>query len=75
MEEQILEELISQGENSGIEFKEENVKPEGLAKEMVAFSNTLGGVIIVGILCSCSMPGKNPGTSTNEIIGILKAFF
>ena len=37
-----LLELIGQGESSSLEFKEEQVRPESLAREMVAFANTLG---------------------------------
>jgi len=44
-----LLELIAQGENSSIEFKQVEVRPESLAKELVAFSNTLGGVVLIGV--------------------------
>lgn len=42
-------ELIQQGENSVIEFKRADVRPESLAKEIIAFANGHGGVILVGI--------------------------
>ncbi|MDV7391676.1 ATP-binding protein, partial [Arthrospira platensis SPKY1] len=42
-------ELIGQGESGSLEFKEEAVRPESLAREMVAFANTLGGVILIGV--------------------------
>ena len=42
-------ELIAQGENSAIEFKQVEVRPESLAKELVAFSNTNGGVLLIGV--------------------------
>jgi len=41
--------LIAQGENSSIEFKQVEVRPDGLAKELVAFSNTSGGVVLIGV--------------------------
>jgi ATP-dependent DNA helicase RecG len=44
-----LLELIAQGENSSVEFKRVEVHPESLAKELVAFSNTLGGVVLIGV--------------------------
>ncbi len=44
-----LGELIGQGETSAVEFKSADVRPESLAREMVALSNTLGGTILVGI--------------------------
>ena len=34
-------ELISQGEIASLELKEEQVRPKLLAREMVAFANTL----------------------------------
>lgn len=42
-------ELIENGENQRVEFKEESVKPNGLAKELVAFANTNNGIILIGV--------------------------
>jgi len=42
-------EIIANGENSGIEFKLDNVRPEQLAKEIVALANFQGGKIILGV--------------------------
>jgi len=42
-------ELIREGENSYIEFKEDTVSNKKLAREMVAFSNHRGGVILLGV--------------------------
>ena len=44
-----IRELISQGESSAVEFKSADVRPESLAMEMAAFSNTMGGTILVGV--------------------------
>jgi len=44
-----LEYIIEQGENSSVEFKEYGVRAESLAKEMVAFANSQGGVILLGV--------------------------
>ncbi len=41
--------LIEQGENSSIEFKLQNVHQDSIAKEIVAFANTQGGTILLGI--------------------------
>jgi ATP-dependent DNA helicase RecG len=49
MNELIVSELISQGENSSIEFKSEKVRPENVAREMTAFANTNGGTLFIGI--------------------------
>jgi ATP-dependent DNA helicase RecG len=44
-----LLELISYGENSGLEFKRDDIRPEQLAKEVVAFANVQGGRILLGV--------------------------
>lgn len=44
-----LAELIHNGENSGIEFKRDDVLPERLAKEMAALLNLEGGHILLGV--------------------------
>ncbi|MBF0565979.1 MAG: putative DNA binding domain-containing protein [Nitrospirae bacterium] len=44
-----LYEIIANGENSGVEFKRDDIRPEQLAKEIVAFSNVQGGRIILGV--------------------------
>jgi len=49
--------LIEQGENNAIEFKSVNVRPESLAKELVAFSNSHGGVILLGVEDSGQISG------------------
>ncbi|MFU0783649.1 MAG: hypothetical protein ACFWT2_11295 [Thermoanaerobacterium thermosaccharolyticum] len=41
--------IIQNGENSYIEFKEEEIKAKDLAKEIVAFSNSEGGMILIGV--------------------------
>lgn len=44
-----LLELIANGENSGIEFKRDDVRPERLAKEIVALANFQGGRVLLGV--------------------------
>lgn len=41
--------LLAQGEHASLELKLEDVRPESLARELVAFSNTLGGVVLIGV--------------------------
>ena len=41
--------LIAGGENSGVEFKRDDVRPEQLAKEVVALANFQGGRILLGV--------------------------
>ena len=44
-----LLELIANGENSGVEFKRDELRPEQLAKEVVAVANFRGGRILLGV--------------------------
>ena len=44
-----IQSLIDQGENSSVEFKSSAVRPESLAREIVAFSNSSGGTILIGV--------------------------
>lgn len=44
-----LFELIQKGESSSVQLKERLPHPDSLAQEMVAFSNTAGGLIIIGV--------------------------
>jgi len=44
-----LRELLKRGENSGLEFKRDDVHPESLAKEIVALANFEGGYIVLGV--------------------------
>lgn len=46
---QELNALIQQGENIGVEFKALPVRPETMAREMVAFANSAGGAILLGV--------------------------
>ena len=41
---------IQQGENAQIEFKSAQVRPDSVAREIVAFANTLGGTLLIGAL-------------------------
>jgi len=52
-----LLELISKGENSGVEFKRDDIRPVDLAKEIVAFINFEGGVILLGVEDDGSLQG------------------
>jgi len=44
-----LLEIIANGENSGIEFKRDDLRPEKLAIEVVAMANLQGGKIFIGV--------------------------
>lgn len=44
-----LLEIIRNGENSGVEFKRDVIENHALAKELVAFSNLSGGMVLLGV--------------------------
>lgn len=50
-------EIISNGENSGIEFLRDDIRPEQLAKEVVALVNFQGGRILLGVEDDGSISG------------------
>ena len=43
-----LFEILRNGENSGVEFKRDDIRPEELARELVALTNLHGGRVILG---------------------------
>lgn len=44
-----LTEIIRNGENSGVEFKRDSVRPQNLAKEITSLANFAGGCILLGV--------------------------
>ena len=44
-----LLEIIPNGENSGVEFKRDTLHGHDLARELVAFSNLQGGMVLLGV--------------------------
>ena len=49
--------LIRSGENSGVEFKRDDVRPERIAREIAALLNLEGGHILVGVENGGSVAG------------------
>nr|VFJ58634.1 MAG: ATP-dependent DNA helicase RecG [Candidatus Kentron sp. FM]VFJ59587.1 MAG: ATP-dependent DNA helicase RecG [Candidatus Kentron sp. FM]VFK12852.1 MAG: ATP-dependent DNA helicase RecG [Candidatus Kentron sp. FM] len=45
----LIRQLIAQGENNRLEFKSAQARPEAIAREIVAFANTLGGTLLLGV--------------------------
>jgi ATP-dependent DNA helicase RecG len=41
--------IIDRGENSSVEFKSADVRPESIAREIVGFANSQGGIILLGV--------------------------
>jgi len=44
-----LSALLREGENSGVEFKRDDIRPEDFAKALVALSNLRGGRVLLGV--------------------------
>lgn len=44
-----LKELISEGESLTLEFKRKFTTPEKIARELIAFANTSGGWLLIGV--------------------------
>jgi len=59
MEASELLEIISQGETSKVEFKGDIDSPDKLTAEMVAFANSLGGLLIIGVDDNGDVKGLN----------------
>jgi ATP-dependent DNA helicase RecG len=64
--------LIDQGENSTIEFKTEEARPESIAREMVAFSNHLGGTLLIGVTDEGQITGVSSKTLEEKIANIAR---
>jgi ATP-dependent DNA helicase RecG len=70
--ERVLE-LIGQGESNSLEFKEEQVRPESLAREMVAFANTLGGLLLIGVTDDGALVGVgDPAGIAHRIVNVAR---
>jgi len=52
-----LRKLVSQGEGRTLEFKRKATYPEKIVREMIAFANTQGGILLVGIGDDGTIPG------------------
>jgi ATP-dependent DNA helicase RecG len=52
-----LIEIINNGESSGVEFKRDVVQNDAFAKELVAFSNFEGGIVLLGVEDDGSVSG------------------
>ena len=61
-------ELIKKGENQEVEFKEERVENNTLAKELVAFANTNDGIIFIGVDDEGNIKGVTDTKSWEEKI-------
>ncbi|MFQ5842193.1 MAG: RNA-binding domain-containing protein, partial [Thermodesulfobacteriota bacterium] len=63
-----LKELIKQGESRNVEFKQAASSARDLAREIVAFANTLGGTLLIGIDDSGKIIGVKDFKEAEQII-------
>ncbi len=61
-----LLETIRNGENSGVEFKRDDIEPRELAKELVSFANLEGGCVVLGVENDGRISGLTRSTQQAE---------
>jgi predicted HTH transcriptional regulator len=70
---QDLKKLVAQGEGMFLEFKRKATYPDKIIREMIAFANTRGGVLLLGVGDDRSLPGlKFPEDESHVIQKALK---
>ncbi|MDC9727992.1 MAG: putative DNA binding domain-containing protein [Methyloprofundus sp.] len=67
-----LLEIIANGENSGVEFKRDDIRPEQLAKEIVALVNFQGGHIILGVEDDGTISGLNRTNAEEWVMNVVR---
>lgn len=71
---QDLRKTVLRGEGCHLEFKRKASHPEKIVREMIAFANTNGGVLLVGVGDDKTLPGlKYPEGESHVIREALKA--
>jgi hypothetical protein len=70
---QDLKKLVAQGEGPFLEFKRKAAYPEKIVREMIAFANTRGGTLLLGVGDDRTLPGlKYPEDESIAIQQALK---
>lgn len=67
-----LLEIIANKENSGVEFKRDDIRPEQLAKEIVAMVNFQGGRVLLGVEDDGSISGLQRENSEEWVMNVLR---
>jgi predicted HTH transcriptional regulator len=70
-----LHKLIEDGENSTVEFKRKFSSPEKIAKEMIAFANSKGGIILFGVDDDRTIVGVESEKGELELIDTAARFY
>jgi hypothetical protein len=70
---QDLRKLVAQGEGGNLEFKRKAAYPDKIVREMIAFANMRGGVLLLGVGDDGTLPGlKFPEDESHVINQALK---
>ena len=66
-----LQALVALGEDSSRQFKVDLTNADSLAADLVAFSNSSGGTLLIGVADDGKMPGLSPADvrRLNQLIG------
>lgn len=67
-----LLEIIANGENSGVEFKRDDIRPEQLAKEVVALANLQGGRLILGVEDDGTISGLKQKNTQEWVLNVFR---
>ena len=70
---QHLKRLVAQGEGASLEFKRKATFPEKIIREMIAFANSKGGILLIGVGDDGTLPGlKHPEDELHIMEAALK---
>ncbi len=70
-----LKKLVAEGEGLQLEFKRKAAYPEKIVRELIAFANTEGGTLIIGVDDDGSIPGvKYPEEEGQAICEAIKHY-
>lgn len=67
-----LLEILANGENSGVEFKRDDIRPEQLAKEIVALANFQGGRVILGVEDDGTISGLQQDNAQEWVLNVFR---
>ncbi len=67
-----LLEIIANRENSGVEFKRDDIRPEQLAKEIVAMVNFQGGRVLLGVEDDGSITGVQRENTEEWVMNVIR---
>lgn len=65
---QDLKKLVSRGEGLNLEFKRKASFPDKIVREMVAFANTKGGLLLLGVADDRTIPGLKYPEGESHVI-------